>query len=58
MLINLIKLGYEKESEELAKSLNAYLNIYKSYMTSALRALDFFNEKSNGKNCNDQGCEI
>jgi len=58
MLINLIKLGYKKESEELAKSLNAYLNIYKSYMTSALRALDFFNEKSNGKNCNDQGCEI
>ena len=58
MLMNLTKLGFLKEAQELANSLNGYLNIYKSFMTSAIRALDFFNEVSSGKNCNDQGCEI
>jgi uncharacterized protein len=58
MLINLTRLGMLDEAQKLAKSLNGYLNIYKNYMMSAIRALDFFNNKSAGKNCNEQGCKI
>ena len=27
-------------------------------MMTAIRALDFFNNISSGKNCNEQGCKI
>ena len=43
MLINLVRLGMMEKAEKLAKSLNGYLNIYKSHMMTAVRALDFFN---------------
>jgi uncharacterized protein len=58
MLINLIRLGLMDEAKNLANSLNGYLNIYKSHMMTAIRALDFFNNISSGKNCNEQGCKI
>ncbi len=56
MLINLVKLGMMDEAKKLSESLNGYLNIYKNHMMTALRALDFFNNISKGKNCNEQGC--
>ena len=58
MLINLTRLGMTDESKKLANSLNGYLNIYKNHMMTAIRALDFFNNKSSGKNCNEQGCKV
>ena len=58
MLINLIRLGFNEESEKLANSLNGYLNIYKNHMMTAIRALDFFNNIKSGKNCNENGCKI
>ncbi len=58
MLTNLIRLGFMKETEKLANSLNGYLNIYKSHMMTAIRALDFFNNIKAGKNCNEQGCKL
>ena len=42
MLINLIRLGMIDEAKKLSDSLNGYLNIYKNYMMTSLRALDFF----------------
>ena len=58
MLINLIRLGLMDEAKNLANSLNGYLNIYKNHMMTAIRALDFFNNISAGKNCNELGCKI
>ena len=58
MLINLIRLGLNKEAKKLANSLNGYLNIYKNHMMTAIRALDFFNNISSGKNCNEEGCKL
>jgi len=58
MLINLVRLGMMEQAKKLAISLNGYLNIYKSHMMTAIRALDFFNNKNSGKNCNEQGCKI
>ena len=58
MLINLTRLGLKDESKNLANSLNGYLNVYKNHMMTAIRALDFFNNISSGKNCNEQGCKI
>jgi len=58
MLINLIRLGLTNEAKKLANSLNGYLNVYKNHMMTAIRALDFFNNISSGKNCNEQGCKI
>ena len=58
MLINLVRLGMMNEAKNLSKSLNSYLNIYKNHMMTSLRALDFFNNISSGKNCNEQGCKI
>ena len=42
MLINLTKLGMMDEANKLSNSLNGYLNIYKNYMLTSLRAIDFF----------------
>ena len=59
MLTNFARLGYKKnECIELLNSLNGYLNIYKSYMITAIKALDFFSSKLTGKNCNEQGCKL
>ncbi|MDC1151415.1 DUF255 domain-containing protein [Pelagibacteraceae bacterium] len=58
MLINLIRLGLIEDAKKLANSLNGYLNIYKNHMMTAVRAIDFFNNISSGKNCNAQGCKI
>ena len=58
MLINLVKLGMMDEAKKLCESLNGYLNIYKTHMMTSLRAIDFFNNMKDGKNCNDQGCKI
>ena len=56
MLINLIKLGMINEAKKLSVSLNGYLNIYKNHMMTTLKALDFFNNITSGKNCNEHGC--
>ncbi len=58
MLINFSRLGYIDKGNELSKSLNGYLNLYKSFMTSSLKALDFFKENKIGKNCTTEGCKI
>ncbi len=58
MLINFVRLGMMDEAKKLSDSLNGYLNIYKSHMMTAIRALDFFNNINEGKNCNEQGCKI
>ena len=58
MLINLIRLGMMDEAKKLADSLNGYLNIYKSHMMTSLKAIDYFNNIVEGKNCNEQGCKI
>jgi len=58
MLINFSRLGYVDKAKELSISLNGYLNIYKNFMISSLKALDFFKEINSGKSCNSEGCEI
>ena len=58
MLINFTRLGFIEEGKKLSASLNGYLNIYKNYMTTAIKALDFFDSKLSEKNCNEQGCKI
>ena len=58
MLINFSRLGFTDKAQELSTSLNGYLNIYKNFMISSLKALDFYKEISNGKNCNSEGCTI
>ena len=44
------------EANKLSNSLNGYLNIYKNYMLTSLRAIDFFQNVKAGKNCNEKGC--
>ena len=58
MLINLIRLGMMEEAKKLTVSLNGYLNIYKNHMMTAVRAIDFFNNIKEGKNCDEKGCKI
>ena len=58
MLINLIRLGMMEEAKKLSESLNGYLNIYKNHMMTSLKAIDFFNNVKNGKNCDEQGCYV
>ena len=58
MLINFSRLGYKKEADELHGSLNGYLNVYKNFMLSSLKSIDFYNEIKNGKNCNTEGCSV
>ena len=58
MLVNFVRLGMMDEAKKLSGSLNGYLNIYKTHMITAIRALDFFNNINIGKNCNEQGCKI
>ena len=58
MLTNFSRLGMLDEAKKLADSLNGYLNIYKNYMLSGVRAIDYFQNISSGKKCNQEGCEI
>lgn len=58
MLMNFSRLGFLDKAQELSNSLNGYLNIYKNFMTSSLKALDFYKEINSGKNCNTEGCKI
>ncbi len=58
MLVNFIRLGLMEEAKKLSESLNGYLNIYKNHMMTSLRAIDFYNNVNEGKNCNEQGCKI
>ena len=58
MLINFIRLGMMDMAEKLSASLNSYLNIYKNHMMTSLRALDFFKNIVDGKNCNQTGCNL
>ena len=58
MLINFVRLGMMDEAKKLSVSLNGYLNMYKSYMMTSLRAIDFFLNVKLGKNCNEHGCNI
>ena len=58
MLINLTRLGMLDQAQKLSDSLNGYLNIYKNHMMTSLRAVDYFNNIKDGKNCNEQGCRI
>ncbi len=58
MLINLVRLGMMGDAKKLSESLNGYLNIYKNHMMTSIRALDYFNNISSGRNCNEQGCII
>lgn len=56
MLENFIRLGLDREADDLAKSLFGYLNIYKNYMTTAIKALDFYKDKKMKKECGIKGC--
>ena len=58
MLINLVRLGMMEEAKKLSDSLNGYLNIYKNHMMTSLRAIDFYSNVKDGKNCNEHGCKI
>ena len=58
MLINFIRLGMMDVAEKLCNSLNGYLNIYKNHMMTSLKAIDYFNNIKDGKNCNERGCRI
>ena len=58
MLINFVRLGMLNEAKKLSDSLNGYLNIYKNHMMTSLRAIDYFNNIKEGKNCNEQGCKL
>ena len=59
MLINLIRLGFKDMANQLSKSLNGYLNIYKNLMFSSVKAIDFFNQNINQKvSCDETGCEL
>ena len=58
MLINFVRLGMMEEAKKLSDSLNGYLNIYKNHMMTSLRAIDFYSNVKDGKNCNEHGCKI
>ncbi len=58
MLINFTRLGMMDMAEKLSAGLNSYLNIYKNHMMTSLRALDFFKNIVDGKNCNQTGCNL
>ncbi len=57
MLINLTRLGMMDEARKLSDSLNGYLNIYRNHMMTSLKAIDYYNNIKEGKNCNEQGCK-
>ncbi len=59
MLKNFARLKYFcSESNGLAKSIEGYLNVYKNYMLSSVKSLDFYNNAKLNINCNEEGCDI
>jgi uncharacterized protein YyaL (SSP411 family) len=58
MLLNFSRLGMKNEGKELSDSLNGYLNIHKSLMTSSLKSIDYFNMIQTNKSCTESGCII
>ena len=58
MLINFARLGYVNEAKELSQSLNGYLNIYKSFMLSSIKSIDYSNLILSKENCGTDGCKI
>jgi len=58
MLLNFSRLGMKNEAKELADSLNGYLNVYKSLMTSSLKAIDYYKVVESNKDCTETGCII
>ena len=58
MLMNFARLGFKKEAKVLANSLNGYLNVYKVFMISSVKSIDYFNQIESGKSCNSEGCSI
>ena len=58
MLLNFSRLGMKNEGKELSDSLNGYLNIHKSLMTSSLKSIDYFNMIQINKSCTESGCII
>ena len=58
MLMNFARLGMKLEGKDLSNSLNGYLNVYKSFMTSSLKSIDYFNMIAAGKKCNQDGCDL
>jgi uncharacterized protein len=55
MLLNFSRLKMNNEAEELSKSLNGYLNIYKLSMASALKSIEYFNTQDDSRNYNEKG---
>ena len=59
MLKNFDRLKYFcPESDGLAKSIESYLNIYKNYMFSSVKSLDFYKNAKLNINCNEDGCYV
>ena len=58
MLSNHCRVGGSNIATELSRSLHGYLNIYKNYMTSAIKALDYYEAKKTKLNCDENGCKI
>ena len=58
MLMNLTRLGFKNEAKELANSLNGYLNIYKTFMISSVKSIDYLNQIESNKKCNHEGCSV
>ena len=57
MLLNMVRLGKLDKAKILAQSLYGYLNIYNNYMMNSLKSLDYFSEKSLGRDCGPDGCK-
>ena len=58
MLLNSSRLKMKNEATALSNSLNAYLNVYKLSMASAVKSIDYFNMIDANKNCTEEGCLI
>jgi|TARA_B110000914_G_C15290514_1_gene366419 hypothetical protein len=58
MLMDLTRLGFKNEAKELANSLNGYLNIYKTFMISSVKSIDYLNQIESNKKCNHEGCSV
>ena len=58
MLLNFSMLGMKNEAKELSNSLNGYLNIYKTFMTSSVKTIDYLNQIESNKKCNHEGCSV
>ena len=46
------------QAKKLSDKFKWISEYYKNHMMTSLRAIDFFNNVKDGKNCNEQGCKI